>query len=193
MNATTAAGAIPVDTETKEDAMGLKRICGPVAICKRCAQDPSRIQTNRKDPYPAVPQAAVQRGDFYVYEGSALDPDMGSSVGIVQTTSNGGGPATIAVPDPWSPSAATPVSSPTFSFSYRGFSGIPVTAHKALLSWSFDFVNGQPMGSRKIDVFATANFQNGASTINIPNLFVGLGSPGSCSNSCAKILALDSK
>lgn len=116
--------------------------------------------------YPDVPSGTVQSGDVYVYEAVAELVGSGGPppAAILQTTSKGGGPVTITLPNAWMSSNPTSIGSPTtITFDYPGFSGAPVLAEEAEVFWSnlpnqFD-----------IKVFATANFQNGANTITFPN------------------------
>ncbi len=115
--------------------------------------------------YQSVPQAAAQTGDFYSYGSEAATPGGASAVGIYQAASNGGGLFTLNLPAPWSPSNPPTSGSPViFTFDYPGFSGIPLFAQRAGLMWATN-----SLLSNFITVTATANFQNGANTISIPD------------------------
>jgi hypothetical protein len=115
--------------------------------------------------YQSVPQAAAQTGDFYSYGSEAATSGGASAVGIYQATTNGGGLFTLNLPDPWLPSNPPTSGSPViFTFDYPGFSGIPLFAQRAGLMWATN-----SLLSNFITVTATANFQNGANTISIPD------------------------
>ena len=116
--------------------------------------------------YQSVPQALVQTGDFYSYGSEAATAGGASAVGIYQATSNGGGLFTLNLPDPWSPSNPPANGSPViFTFDYPGFPGIPTFAQRAELNWQTQCC----ISANSIMVTATANFQNGANTISIPD------------------------
>ena len=119
--------------------------------------------------YPAIPAASTQKGDFYNFGFLLHDTATGhSTIAMNQTTSSGGGPITIALPDPWSYSGPVPVSGfPTLAFNYSGFSGLPVVAQEAGFGWSLGPLPQPVFG---ISVLATPSYQNGANTITIPNL-----------------------
>lgn len=110
--------------------------------------------------YLAVPSAAMQSGDFYNFQVTAQAPSQ-----FVRTSQNmtGGGPVTISLPAPFSYMGPTPATLPTFSFNYSGFPTL--LGQQATISWS----PNQGTGNSLI-VTATANFQNGATTIAVPNL-----------------------
>ncbi|HEV3315972.1 MAG TPA: hypothetical protein VG488_03340 [Candidatus Angelobacter sp.] len=127
------------------------------------------IQFNDPNPttYPAVPAASVQNGDFYLYSVNTFDNAFPPSkqIGTSVTTTSGGGPVTIALPAPWSFAGPTPAAFPTFTFNYSGFSGLPAASQQTTLIW--------PVGPKNrivLTVTATANFQNGATTLTIPDL-----------------------
>jgi hypothetical protein len=115
--------------------------------------------------YQAVPPALVQSGDFYSYGSEAETAGGASALGIYQPASNGGGLFTLNLPDAWS-SSHPPTTGPPiiFTFDYPGFLGIPVFAQRAKLSWG-----NQTLFTNFMTVTATANFQQGANTISIPD------------------------
>jgi len=125
------------------------------------------ISFNSPSPtYPAVPAAAVRNGDFYLYEATTLNiSTLSELMGTTQTTTSGGGPVTMTLPAPWSYAGPAAAAFPTFTFNYSGFSGLPAVSQMATIAW--------PTGPRDrnlLTVTATANFQNGANTITIPDL-----------------------
>jgi hypothetical protein len=124
------------------------------------------LENNSSTQYPAVPAAQTQTGDFYVYQANTTDTATHtSSVGITQSTTTGGGPASIALPSPWSFTGPAAARFPTFTFNYTGFNGLAAVAQQAEIEWA-------PTATTltTITVTATANFQNGTNTITIPDL-----------------------
>lgn len=116
--------------------------------------------------YPAVPAAARQSGDFYLYQASTLSnpPGLNQQIGTTLTTTNGGGPLTMTLPAPWSFAGPTAAAFPTFTFDYSGFAGQPAISQQVLLIWPTG-----PTSRNIISVMATANFQNGTA-LAIPDL-----------------------
>ncbi len=128
----------------------------------------TRILINNNSPgtYRALPAAATQPGDFYSYESNTNDTAThNQAIGITQNTTSGGGPATIALPAPWSFSGPAAAALPTFTFNYSGFTGLAATADQAGIGWATGATS-----FNSITVTATGSFQNGLTTITIPNL-----------------------
>ncbi|HEY6308129.1 MAG TPA: hypothetical protein VI488_16890 [Candidatus Angelobacter sp.] len=124
------------------------------------------LDNNSATSYPAVPTAAAQSGDFYTFESNTSDTAThNSAVGITQTTTSGGGAMTIALPASWSFAGPAAAALPTFTFNYTGFSGMAAVAQQGEIEWAPTLTT-----LSTITVTATANFQNGATTITIPNL-----------------------
>jgi hypothetical protein len=118
--------------------------------------------------YPALPAAATQSGDFYLYQTTTLNsPPSTQLLGTTLTTTNGGGPVTLTLPAPWSFAGPAAAVFPTFTFNYSGFSGQPAISQQALLIWP---TGPTPASRNLLSVIATANFQNGATTLTIPDL-----------------------
>ncbi|HLJ27471.1 MAG TPA: hypothetical protein VKY85_12230 [Candidatus Angelobacter sp.] len=125
------------------------------------------LENSSAEEYPAVPDAAVQSGDFYSYGSVAQSPVLGP-VGLFEATANGGGLFNLNLPDAWSSTNPTTIGPPAvFTFDYPGFSGIPVIAQSVGVTWE---PTGSPLLVNSMTVTATANFQNGANTITIPDL-----------------------
>lgn len=108
-----------------------------------------------------------------ISEFSALAADL-------QAGSNGAGAFTLNFPTPWSPSDPFSMGPPAvFTLDYPGFSGMATIGQSVTVGWNF-------IGSsqNRITVTATANFQNGANTITVPDLSsVGHGFFGCCPSS----------
>jgi hypothetical protein len=118
--------------------------------------------------YLGVPSAAYQSGDYYVF-GTAAQSTAGGAGGEtavgVETFTATGGPQTFTFPAAWAYSSVTAAALPTFSFAYSGFSGMPNVVDNASLGW-FQGTNI----SNEIQMTATANYQNGNTSMTIPDL-----------------------
>jgi hypothetical protein len=116
--------------------------------------------------YPAIPTGATQSGDFYGFEANTDDTAThNSAIGITQTTTSGGGAATISLPAPWTFAGPAAATFPTFTFTYSGFSNVAAVAQQGEIEWA-------PTATtlNTITVTATGNFQAGATTITTPDL-----------------------
>jgi len=116
--------------------------------------------------YRTVPAAIAQSGDFYFYDTAASDIATHKSfVGFLQSTTSGGGSITATLPQAWSFAGPAPAVFPTFTFNYSGFTSLSNGAQEATIAW---FTSLSTVSS--ITIVATTSFQNGATTIAIPNL-----------------------
>ncbi len=129
--------------------------------------------------YLALPATAVQSGDLYFFEATSSDSATNTStVGVVQTTTTGGGPTSLILPNRF---AGPAISFPTFTFNYAGFSSAANVLYQTEISW---LVPG-PVGGfdfRALTVSTTGSFLNGSNAITIPNPSGGAalyGPPGS--------------
>jgi hypothetical protein len=119
---------------------------------------------NQSASYAIVPAAATQNGDVYVFGANASNSSQ--TLGISQQTNNGSGPVTLAYPGPWTFAGPAPAAFPTFTFSYSGFpAGLSTVAQQASVLWST-----ASSTRNSISLLATANFQNGTTTLTIPDL-----------------------
>jgi hypothetical protein len=115
--------------------------------------------------YPAVPSGAVQSGDSYVFSAEAESTTTsGEVVSITQTSSNGG-PQTFTFPSPWPYAGPTAATLPTFNFDYSGFSGVSSVRESASIAWTQEMWTPY-----SIHISATSNFQNGATTLTVPDI-----------------------
>jgi len=133
------------------------------------------LDGNNATQYPAVAAADTQTGDYYSYEANSANGN--SAVGVTQTTSTGGGAATISLPASWSYTGPTAAAFPTFTFTYSGFSGLAAVAQQGEIEWA-----PTPATLTTITVTATANYQSGATTIAMPNLTALTGFSGSATS-----------
>lgn len=115
--------------------------------------------------YAALPAAAVEAGDFYSFSATAHNSTNPGEAVFVDTTLDSAGPVAIAFPSAWTYAGPAPAALPTFSYNYAGFSGKSGIIYSAILSWS-------PAGLQQnlYEVSATANYQNGATTLAVPDL-----------------------
>ena len=109
--------------------------------------------------YAAVSAADAQPGDYYTFTATSGTASQIVSTQQFQTTN---GPVTLTLLAPWSPVSPAPAVFPTFTFDYMGFSAQAVVVNSAEILW------GQ--GFDAISIFSTANHQNGATTLSIPDL-----------------------
>lgn len=112
--------------------------------------------------YPVLPAGAIQNGDSYAFVARARNGLQAVSSSI---TNSAGAAVTFSFPDPWSYAGPTPAALPTIDFNYTGFAGQSGVREFASVGWSVgayseDFITAS----------ATANYQNGATTIAIPDL-----------------------
>ena len=111
--------------------------------------------------YSVVPAGQVQPGDYYLL-------DLLAAVGNRSVTTTQrlktAAPVTLTLPNPWTATPPTPARFPTFTFNYTGFAGQPAIADVAGLGWT------QGAVSFGMSVIATANSQNGATTLTFPDL-----------------------
>jgi hypothetical protein len=115
--------------------------------------------------YQAVPTASAQNGDSYLFTVQASNAT--SSLGLSQSITNGGGPLTLALPAPWSYAGPTPAALPTFDLNYSGVAGLPTVTQTVDIGWQ---TSANPLVLFEITVLATGSYQNGATTITIPDL-----------------------
>ena len=111
--------------------------------------------------YSVAPAAATQPGDYYL-----VDLIAGAGNQSVTTTQRlkTAAPVTLTLPNPWTATPPAPAHFPTITFDYTGFTGQPAIADVATLGWT---QGGVAFG---ISLTATANSQNGATTLTFPDL-----------------------
>jgi hypothetical protein len=119
--------------------------------------------------YRVVPASEAAAGDWYAYETNDAtttgNPTTHELVGITQNTTSGGGSVLLTLPNPWSFIAPSAAKFPSMSFNYTGFAGDAAVVDQAQIAW-------QPTNTStdEIDVYATASYQAGSTTVAIPNL-----------------------
>ncbi|HXR39112.1 MAG TPA: hypothetical protein VN776_08465 [Terracidiphilus sp.] len=123
------------------------------------------LSVNQTPHYSAMPAGAFQSGDYYLFLASAFNnKTLGDGVSV-ETTSASAGPQSFTFPAPWSYSGPTAAALPTFDFDYTGFSGMSNVSRSAFIWW----VQGTA-SINTISIAASANYQNGATTVAVPDL-----------------------
>jgi hypothetical protein len=114
--------------------------------------------------YLALPAAALETGDYYTFNATDAGGTSSGPVSVELATSSGG-PQTLTFAAPWEYSGPTAANLPTFNFNYSGFSGMTSVVETAYIQW------GQgTTAANGIAVSASQNYQNGATSITIPDL-----------------------
>jgi hypothetical protein len=115
--------------------------------------------------YSAVPAASVESGDYYTYFGGAFGsgttPDQFAGV---DESGPGGGAVVLNLPAPSTYAGPTPTAWPVFDVNYPPFSGYTLSG-LAQLSWSQGTT-----AQNSFWVVTSANYQNGSTTMAIPDL-----------------------
>jgi len=115
--------------------------------------------------YPVLPPGAIQNGDSYALEATARNNSQASQTVSSFISGGTGGPVSFTFPAPWSYAGPTPAALPTLDFNYAGFAGQSGVSEVASIGWSVGTVS-----ENFITMLATANYQNGATTLAIPDL-----------------------
>jgi hypothetical protein len=115
--------------------------------------------------YPTLPAAAVQSGDYYKFLASASSLSTRGEEVLVLTNSASGNPVSFTFPAPWSYAGPTPAALPSFNFAYTGFPDKTGVMESAAVGWTP--ATGISVFS---EVNATANYQNGSTTLAFPDL-----------------------
>jgi hypothetical protein len=112
--------------------------------------------------YPVLPAGAVQNGDSYSFVATARNSFQAVTSSV---TGGPGGPVSFTFPAPWSYTGPMPAALPTLDFSYMGFAGQSGVRESASIGWQVG-----AFSENFITVTTTANYQNGSTTISIPDL-----------------------
>ena len=131
--------------------------------------------------YQGMPADVVESGDYYWMLSNASVPLNGNSsetsaVSSMITTPTTG-PFTITFPPPLPTSDANNLSfaantMPTFNVAYSGFSNPSLTyfGNGAGITWTQESSSNAPQAYFQIDIYTTASYMNGATTLPIPDL-----------------------
>ena len=111
--------------------------------------------------YVVLPAGATQPDDFYLFDliAGATTQEVFTRQYLKAT-----GPVTLTLPNPWAATPPTPATFPSFTFNYAGLAGQLAVSDNAQIGWT------QGSTAFAINVIATANHQNGATTVTIPDL-----------------------
>jgi hypothetical protein len=115
--------------------------------------------------FSAMPAGAVESGDYYLISSSAYETALPDELVAAEQFVTSSDAVTLAFPAPWIYSGPSAAALPTFNFSYTGFAGMPGVSQFVLLQWEAGTTS-----SNLISVYATENYQNGATAITIPDL-----------------------
>lgn len=111
--------------------------------------------------YAVVNTTEAQPGDYYSFNllaGAATEQVLTRQ--FLKTTA----PVTLTLPNPWAATPPAPARFPTFIFNYTGLASQPAMADQASLGWTQGGI------FFATTVIATANSQNGATTLTMPDL-----------------------
>jgi hypothetical protein len=116
--------------------------------------------------YAVVPSSTAQSGDFYLFTAGASSNVINNesqNVYAYQSTPTPGA-ISLTLPAPLGYSSPAAAALPSFDLAYAGFSGASVVADWAQLNWQTSGIDYQ------INVTATSAFQNGLTTLTVPDL-----------------------
>jgi|SRR5579872_710087 len=126
------------------------------------------LTTSTAGQYPTLPTSTqLQTGDYYIIDGYASESATFQGVDYTTTTTTPGA-LTVTLPAALTTGAPTPAALPSFDVSYSGFSGLADVADYGSIAW----FNSAPTTEIIIEVTATSAYQNGATTLAIPDLSV---------------------
>lgn len=118
--------------------------------------------------YAVVSPSDTQMGDYYEFSVGVGNPSSSAmqAVGNTQTVPASPAPGNVSVPlpSPFNYVAPTPAALPTFTVSYTGFSNGALVSYGGGIQWSAG------TSYESVTVLATAAYQNGATTLSIPDL-----------------------
>jgi len=117
--------------------------------------------------YPGVPAAVMQPGDSYQFTAQATGELSSTTFQMVQETKTvtATGPVSIGFPAPWSYAGPAPAALPVFDLAYPGFTSTGAAYSDAGLGWVTS-----AQSTIFLQVVATANWLNGATSLAVPDL-----------------------
>jgi len=113
--------------------------------------------------YPALPAGAVESGDSYAFIAFFLNDAATTETMFVAKSATSAGPVSFAFPVPWPYAGPSPAALPTFHFDYTGFAQSTSVNQLASITWGL-------VPSTQISIEASASYQNGSTTLEIPDL-----------------------
>jgi hypothetical protein len=113
--------------------------------------------------YATLPSGAIKSGDSYAFLANVMNSAKPTEMMLVANTSTAPGPVSFSFPAPWSYAGPTPAALPAFDFVYSGFTQSFRVDESAFISWGLSLTT-------QIEVTATSNYQNGSTTLAIPDL-----------------------
>lgn len=118
--------------------------------------------------YMQLPASATETGDVYFLDASVASTS--SEAGVNTEIVSSGGPVTFSFPPPWSYSGPAAAALPSFTMSYSGFSGDANVTESAWIFWGTGSAGLFSSSTDNIQLEATANYQNGSTTLAVPDL-----------------------
>ncbi|HEY1578303.1 MAG TPA: hypothetical protein VGF82_14640 [Terracidiphilus sp.] len=113
--------------------------------------------------YPALPAGAIKSDDRYVFIANAINSAKPTEMMFTAESATSAGPISFSFPAPWSYTGPTPAALPSFNFAYTGFPQNSAVNQTALISWGSSLTT-------QISMIATAAYQNGSTSLAIPDL-----------------------
>ncbi len=113
--------------------------------------------------YPALPTGAIKAGDSYTFLANVMSSAKPTEMMFVAKTATAAGPVSFSFPAPWSYAGPTPAALPAFDFIYSGFTQSSEVNESAFISWGLPLIT-------QIAITASASYQNGSTTLAIPDL-----------------------
>lgn len=123
------------------------------------------IASGATNQWPALPAAAVESGDSYQFMSETLMNSYPVEGVLATRTMSTAGPVTFNFPAPWVYGGPTAAALPTFNMNYTGFAGQTGVYDAAMLWWGVLTPN-----MNYINILATANYQNGSTSLAVPDL-----------------------
>ncbi|MGD0830770.1 MAG: hypothetical protein ABR907_07495 [Terracidiphilus sp.] len=119
--------------------------------------------------YTAFPSSTIQSGDYYWFDAGANG--VGNEYVGVHMDMSSNNPPAVTLPAPWAYTGPSPAVLPTFNIDYSKFSGMADVVLQADIEWG----NGTKTVNEiypaySIQISATANYLNGATSITVPDL-----------------------
>jgi hypothetical protein len=138
---------------------------GTLVVYETSDEGASLLGIGRQNQYSAIPAAAYESGDYYRFHVSANSTTTPTEEVGVETITSTAGAQSFTFPAPWFYAGPTVATLPTFDFAYTGFSGMSNVSKISSLVW-----NQTSISPDTLTVETSANYQNGATSLTIPDL-----------------------
>jgi hypothetical protein len=138
---------------------------GTLVVYETSDESSTLLGIGRQNQYSAMPAAAYESGDYYLFRASANSTTTPTEEVGVETITSTAGAQSFTFPAPWSYAGPTAATLPTFDFAYTGFSGMANVSKISFLEW-----NQTSILPVTLTVETSANYQNGSTSVTIPDL-----------------------